>query len=121
MTEPYKIPLKLCPFCGGKAKVFFKNTKLSFKNPKVSFKNHAFKGQNDFGDKKLKYRVQVICNRCKSRGKPVFTDWLINPNPWMSAWGNQGEATTPRMIAQTEAFKPYVEEATKAWNKRWST
>ena len=103
-NEPYKIPLKLCPFCGGKAK--------------VSFKNHAFKGQNNFGDKKLKYRVQVICNRCKSRGKPVFTDWLINPNPWMSAWGNQGEAATPRMIAQTEAFKPYVEKATKAWNKR---
>lgn len=103
-NEPYKIPLKLCPFCGGKAK--------------VSFKNYACKGQNDFGDKKLKYRVQVICNRCKSRGKPVFTDWLINPNPWMSAWGNQGEATTPRMIAQTEAFKPYVEKATKAWNER---
>lgn len=103
-NEPYKIPLKLCPFCGGKAN--------------VSFKQYAFKGQNDFGDKKLKYRVQVICNRCKSRGKPVITDWLINPNPWMSAWGNQGEATTPKMIAQTEAFKPYVEKATKAWNER---
>lgn len=86
-NEPYKIPLKRCPFCGGKAK--------------VSFMNHSFKGQNDFGDKKLKYRVQVICNRCRSRGKPIITDWL-----------------TPRMIAQTEAFKPYVEQAIKAWNRR---
>lgn len=96
--------LKPCPFCGGKAK--------------VSFKNHSFKGRNDFGDKKLKYRVQVICNRCRSRGKPIITDWLINPNPWMSEWGNQGKATTPRMIAQTEAFKPYVEQAIEAWNRR---
>ena len=96
--------LKPCPFCGGKAK--------------VSFRNHAYKGQNYFGDKELKYRVQVICNRCKSRGKPVFTNWLIAPNPWMSAWGNQGKATTPRMIKQTEMFKPYVEEVIEAWNRR---
>ena len=96
--------LKPCPFCGGKAK--------------VSFRNHAYKGQNYLGDKKLKYRVQVICSRCKSRGRPVFTNWLINPNPWMSAWGNQGEATTPRMIKQTEEFKPYVVKAVEVWNKR---
>ena len=96
--------LKPCPFCCG--------------NAKVSFKNYSFKGQNDFGDKKIKYRVQVICNRCKSRGMPVITDWLINPNPWISAWGNQGEAKTPRMIAQTEMFKPYVDKTIEAWNRR---
>lgn len=96
--------IKPCPFCGGKAK--------------VSFKDHTFIGYNGFGDRKIKYRVQVICNRCKSRGKPIMTDGLINPNPWMSEWGNQGMATTPRMIAQTEMFKPYVEMAVEAWNER---
>lgn len=96
--------LKPCPFCGG--------------NAKVSFKNHSFKGQNDFGDKKLKYRVQVICNRCKSRGMPIITNWLVNPNPWMSEWGNQGAAITPRMMAQTEMFSPYVDKAIEAWNRR---
>ena len=93
-----------CPFCNG--------------NAKVSFKNYAFYRWNGLGGKKVKYRVQVICNRCRSRGKPIITDWLINPNPWMSEWGNQGKATTPRMIAQTEAFKPYVEQAIEAWNSR---
>lgn len=96
--------LRKCPFCNG--------------NAKVSFKNYAFYGRNGLGDKKAKYRVQVICNRCRSRGKPIITDWLINPNPWMSEWGNQGKATTSRMIAQTEAFKPYVEQAIEAWNRR---
>ena len=42
-----------CPFCKG--------------NGKVSFKDHRFVGQNFRGDKKLVYRIQVICNKCRSR------------------------------------------------------
>ena len=63
-----------CPHCRG--------------NAKASFKDTRFIGQNIRGDKKLVYRVQVICNKCRSRGKPVFTEPLINPNPYITKWGN---------------------------------
>ena len=96
--------LKLCPFCGG--------------NGKVSFKDDRFGGRNGLGDKRIQYRVQIICNRCRSRGKPIITDWLINPNPYCSRWGNQGEVRTTRMELQTAMFEPYVQEAIKAWNRR---
>lgn len=59
-----------CPHCTG--------------NGKVSFKDSRFVGENIRGDKKLVYRVQVICNKCRSRGKPVFTEALINPNPYIT-------------------------------------
>lgn len=96
--------LKPCPFCGGKGK--------------VSFKNYRFIGQNDFGDKKIKYRVQVICNRCRARGKPIITDALINPNPYMTEWGIYGAPTTERMLKQQTVFEPYVSKAIEAWNRR---
>lgn len=60
--------IKPCPFCGGKAS--------------LSFRDVGFGGQNYLGDKKRKYRVQVICNKCKSRGKPITTDYIINGNPY---------------------------------------
>ena len=81
-----------CPFCGGEAK--------------VSYKNHRFYGWNGLGQRKIKYRVQVICNKCRSRGKPIITAWLIDPNPY---------ANTAKQI---EMFKPYVEKAINAWNTR---
>lgn len=102
MNNP--IELKPCPFCGG--------------NGKVSFKDYKFYGRNGMGDKKQKYRVQVICNKCRSRGKPIITDWLINPNPYGSKWGNCGDGTSPKGAKQTEMFEPYVGEAIKAWNRR---
>lgn len=80
--------LKPCPFCGGKAK--------------ISFRQGQFFGWNDFGDVKMRYRLQVICNRCHSRGKPINTQWLVNPKPH----------THP------EQFTEYVEKATNAWNRR---
>ena len=96
--------LKPCPFCGGAGK--------------VSFKDHRFGGQNWRGDKKLSYRVQVICNKCKSRGRPVITDMHINPNPYISKWGNNYHASATKCQEQTNLFEPYVEKAIEAWNRR---
>lgn len=99
--------LKPCPFCGGEAK--------------LSFKDVEFYGMNCYGDKKIKYRVQVICNKCHSRGKPVKTDWLINPRPWNSLWANcksRHNPATDIVIKQTEMVRPWVERAIEAWNRR---
>ena len=60
--------LKPRPFCGGKAK--------------ISYKDYLFYGFIGKCDRKLKYRVQVICNKCHSRGKPIITEWLVDPNPY---------------------------------------
>lgn len=97
--------LKQCPFCGGKAK--------------ISFKDYRFYGFNGIGDKKNKYRIQVICNHCKSRGAPVVTDWLINPEPYITVWGNvKRYVDNEKCHAETERFRPYVEKAIEAWNRR---
>ena len=92
-----------CPFCKG--------------NGKVSFKDHRFVGQNFSVDKKLVYRIQVICNKCRSRGKPVFTEPLINPNPYLTKWGNC-YADTDVCNEETKAFSEYVESAIREWNTR---
>ena len=96
--------LKPCPFCGGKGK--------------ISFKDYRFIGYNGIGDKKVSYRVQVICNRCKSRGRPVITDGLINPNPYSSKWGNTYYPGSYFCQKQTCLFEPYVAQAIEAWNRR---
>ena len=93
--------LKPCPFCGGEAR--------------LSFKDYAFYGQNYIGDKKKKYRVQVICNRCYSRGKPIVTGWLINPDPYASIFVLGRKTNT---FEQEEMFEPYVRRAIEAWNRR---
>ena len=59
-------PTKSCPFCGG--------------NGNLSIRQGKFFGFNGFGDKKMKMVLQVICNRCHSRGKPITTEYLVNPN-----------------------------------------
>ena len=82
------IILKQCPFCGG--------------NAKVSFRQCDYMGQNVFGDVKVKYRVQIICKRCYSRGKPIKTVWMINPNP----------------KTNREGFSEFIKEAAEAWNRR---
>ena len=98
--------LKPCPFCGGKAR--------------LSFKDVEFAGQNCYGDKKVRYRFQVICNKCHSRGKPIKTDFLINPNPWNSHYANRGYSTveSKKIDDMTEMLKPWAEEASEAWNRR---
>lgn len=99
--------LKPCPFCGGEAKLSFKNVKYG--------------GTNYRGDRKLKYRFQVICNKCHSRGKPSTTDFLINPNPWASLWANckcRRHPATDIVIERTEQVRHWAEEAIEAWNRR---
>ena len=96
--------LKPCPFCGGKGK--------------PTFKDYRFGGQTYRGDKSQKYRVQIVCNKCRSRGKPIITDWLVNPNPYLSAWGNVYNPISEKCKKQTEMFEPYVSDAIEAWNRR---
>ena len=99
-----ELELKPCPFCGGKGK--------------VSFKDYRFIGFNVFGNRKVQYRVQVICNKCRSRGKPIITDGLINPMPYISEWGNCGYPGSIGCEAQTNLFRPFVEKAIHEWNRR---
>lgn len=93
-----------CPFCKGKAR--------------TSFKDSRFIEQNMIGDKKLVYRVQVICNKCRGRGKPVFTKPLINPNPHITKWGNRYHAESDVCKEETGRFLPYVTVAISEWNTR---
>lgn len=99
----YRGELLPCPHCKG--------------NGKLSFKDHKFVGQNFYGDKKLVYRVQVICNKCRSRGKPIFTAPLINPNPYLTKWGNC-YANTEVCKNETNKFSEYVKSAIREWNTR---
>lgn len=92
-----------CPHCEGKGK--------------ISFKDYMFVGQNFRGDKKLVYRIQVICNKCRSRGNPIFTEPLVNPNPYITKWGNN-YAETEICKKETEVFLPYVLRAISGWNTR---
>ena len=96
MTE-----LKPCPFCGGKAK--------------IHYRQYKFFGQNDFGNKKLKYIVQVFCNKCNSRGEPITTDWLIDPSPYHAS---PDFPEGHYLRKQWEIFEPYIKRATNAWNIR---
>ena len=99
--------LRPCPFCGG--------------NARISFKDERFVGQNFYGAKKLIYRVQIICNKCHSRGKPIKTEPMIDPNPYSSAYCGRYsdvECEYPVIKNETEMFRPYVEQAVEAWNRR---
>lgn len=98
--------LKPCPFCGG--------------NGKLSFAEVEFGGRNYIGDKKSKYRVQIICTRCHSRGMPIKTDLLINCEPAVSNWMNKRYEMPEIRHKQTEMLRPWVEIAIAAWNRRCS-
>ena len=58
--------IRSCPFCGGRGR--------------VSFKDARFAGQNYRGDKKIVYRVQIICNRCASRGNSTISRCRSTPS-----------------------------------------
>lgn len=91
--------LKPCPFCGGKARLTFKDLELKW----------------GYGiDRARKYRVQAICNRCYSRGRPVKTDFLLNCNPWHTDYAGCCYADA----RQTEMVRPWAEKAIEAWNRR---
>lgn len=79
---------KDCPFCGG--------------NGNLSIRQGKFYGFNGFGDKKMKMVLQVICNTCHSRGKPITTDYLVNPS------SNDYENIP----------QEYFDKAWSAWNRR---
>ena len=50
-------------------------------------------------------------------GKPVFTASLINPNPYISKWGNC-YANTDICNKETSIFFEYVKSAIYEWNTR---
>lgn len=54
--------LKPCAFCGGKGH--------------VSGREIRYFGRNDYGAKKIRYGVQVICGTCKARG-PLVVETVV--------------------------------------------
>lgn len=92
--------LKPCPFCGG--------------NGKVSYKGYRIGSWNGRSECRRKYRIQVICNKCRARGKPIITDWIVNYTPYMTVFWDAHS----RHKEATEAFAPYVAQAIEAWNRR---
>lgn len=49
--------LEHCPFCNGRAK--------------ISWRDSRYYGQNNFGSKKIKFASYGMCNRCKAKGPTV--------------------------------------------------
>ena len=105
MTE-----LKNCPFCGGKAK--------------ITARQSGFHGVNFFGNKKISWTIYIKCNKCHSRGKPIKTDpiKLYKDNSRCAIgnfysteyWLGSGRG----FMSATFTFKPYVDKAIEAWNRR---
>ncbi len=83
-------PNRPCPFC--------------HENAKVSYRQYEFGGWNGRGERRIKYKIQVICNKCHARGSPVTTDWIINPKD-------------PRRYP--DQYEDYAREAVKKWDYRW--
>lgn len=83
--------LKPCPFCGG--------------NGHLSQREIRFMSQNDYGMKKIKVAVQVICGRCKARGG-VATGVVI--------FGDYHNS----YITQREGLEPLEGKAVEYWNRR---
>lgn len=51
-----------CPFCGGKAR--------------VTAREYMFGGYNGLGERRWKYQVRVMCNRCHAYGPSFNTGWV---------------------------------------------
>ena len=86
--------LEKCPFCGGKAK------------PSIAFM-HVKEYRPSEQKYAKKYRVQVICNRCHSRGKPVSF--------YSTSWGDW--VNVP-YLTQKKNVAPWVNLAIDYWNRR---
>ena len=86
--------IKPCPFCGGKAKWSIKSMHEREWLPS----ERAFH---------KRFRVQVICNRCHSRGRPVRF--------WSGKWGDFWDVP---YLEQVEDITPMVNLAIGYWNER---
>ena len=101
--------LKHCPFCGGKARLSYKwarSTSYKTEAPPLSvMKTDGIDAwcNGHITTPTYHYRVQTICTRCHSRGKPVFTDV---------------EKYTPYQRQGKALYEKYEEEAIEAWNRR---
>lgn len=95
--------LNPCPFCGGSAK--------------LSFREADFAGKNHIGDKKSKYIFYVTCKKCHSRGSPIKTDYLINANPWGSMWSGRDYLNEGKVAEKTEEYRKWAEAAIESWNR----
>ena len=101
--------IKPCPFCGGKAKLSYK---YSY-GPTTRTEKIQGAPENTLGEwlnsfqtiYTYYYRVQVICNKCHGRGKPVFTKVES-----YSKWNMDPKARA--------AYEPFEQKAIEAWNKR---
>ena len=87
------INLKPCPFCGGTAKPSIRFAHRTEYRP--SEQKHA-----------KKYIVQVICNRCYARGKPIKFYSTVR-----SVW------EIPRLQPNVQV-EPWVKLAEECWNRR---
>ena len=81
--------LKPCPFCGGH-------------KVRLNYHQSKYYGVNGYGAKKIKFTGYIVCNKCRSRGKPVsFTSGRVNCIGWSK-----------------EVEDELLSLAAEAWNKR---
>ena len=82
--------LKPCPFCGGKAKVMYREAE--------------FIGWRGDGMKDKSFFVYVACNRCRARGPLVKSDVIVGKEQYMRGF--------------ERLMTPYRNDAIDAWNRR---
>ncbi len=87
------IELEKCPFCGGSAKPSIRNTHRTQCIPSEYVRA-------------TKYIVQVICNKCHARGKPITFYSTLS-----SVWD------IPRLQPLVQ-IEPWVKLAEECWNRR---
>ena len=82
--------IKPCKFCGGKAKVMYREAKF------IGWRGDGLKGKS--------FYAYVSCNRCHARGQIVKTDVFIGLEQYSRRF--------------QERVKPYKVKAIEAWNRR---
>lgn len=88
-----KLEIKPCPFCGGKAK------------PSVRYMHRKEYRPSEQRQAK-KYCVQVICNKCHSRGRPISfynTIYYLCDIPYLE---------------KKKSIEPFLTIAIEEWNRR---
>ena len=97
--------LEPCPFCGGKAKISVRRTHRS---RVVGDILQMFERPSQRCDAEEKYIVQAVCNKCHSRGKPIYSDYVL-----------QQEMNKDKVLQQM-VFREWWAKAVDAWNRRTS-